>query len=75
MRDAIARVAVEHNGLRIAVTVSGGLRMIHGKEESESFIQRADAALYAAMKRPGEIGLREDDGTLCRPAGGHRSSL
>ena len=69
VRDAIARVAVEHNGRRIAVTVSGGLAMIHGKEESESLIQRADAALYAA-KEAGRNCAFVHDGTHCRPAGG-----
>ena len=31
VREAIARVAVEHNGQRIAVTVSGGLAMIQAR--------------------------------------------
>ena len=73
VREAIARVAVEHNGRRIGVTVSGGLATIQGNEESESLVQRADAALYAA-KAAGRNRVFYHDGTLCRPTAGTPSS-
>lgn len=69
VREAIARVAVEHSGRQISVTASGGLAMIQGPEESESLIQRADAALYAA-KAAGRNCVFLHDGKLSRPVGG-----
>jgi diguanylate cyclase len=74
IRNAIAGVVLEHNGHRIAVTASGGLAMIGGdKEASESLIQRADAALYAA-KAAGRNRAFIHDGTACRPASGNPPS-
>jgi diguanylate cyclase len=72
VRAAIARVAVDHSGRRISVTASGGLAMIQTKEEAESLIQRADAALYAA-KAAGRNKLFLHDGKLCRSAAGGSS--
>jgi diguanylate cyclase len=69
VREAIARIVLEHNGHRITVTASGGLAMIGDKEESESLIQRADAALYAA-KAAGRNRAFVHDGVSCRPAKG-----
>jgi diguanylate cyclase len=48
VHDAISRVAVQHEGKNIAVTVSGGLAMIGAGEHADSLIGRADAALYSA---------------------------
>jgi diguanylate cyclase len=69
VRDAIARVTVEHNGRPISVTASGGLAMIQNREESESLIQRADAALYAA-KAAGRNRVYQHDGKHCRSLSG-----
>jgi diguanylate cyclase (GGDEF)-like protein len=69
VREAIGRVAVNHNGRKISVTASGGLAMIQSKEEAESLIQRADAALYAA-KAAGRNRLFLHDGKLCRASAG-----
>lgn len=65
VREAIARVVVEHNGRKISVTVSGGLAMILDKEEPEMLIERADAALYAA-KAAGRNCVFLNDGKQCR---------
>ncbi len=72
VREAIARVTVDHNGRQISVTASGGLAMIQSKEESESLIQRADAALYAA-KAAGRNRMFQHDGKLSRAIAGTSS--
>jgi diguanylate cyclase len=74
VREALGRVSVEHNGNRISVTVSGGLAMIRGNESSESLIQRADSALYAA-KAGGRDCNYIHDGALCRPANPRRDQF
>jgi diguanylate cyclase len=68
VREAIARVAVQHNGKQLKVTASGGLATIQAHEQAESLIQRADAALYAA-KAGGRNCTYLHDGTQCRAAG------
>jgi diguanylate cyclase len=69
VREAISRVNVDHNGKKICVTASGGLAMIHGKEESEALIERADEALYAA-KAAGRNCVFLHDGKVCRAIAG-----
>jgi diguanylate cyclase len=71
VRDAVARVAVKHNGKLIKLTVSGGLATIRAAEQAESLIQRADAALYAA-KAGGRNCAYLHDGADCRPIDAHR---
>jgi diguanylate cyclase len=66
VRDAVARVVVKHNGRQIKITASGGLATIQADELSESLIQRADAALYAA-KAGGRNCTYLHDGAECRP--------
>ena len=73
VREAIARVTIDHNGRKIGVTASGGLAMIQGQDEPEALIQRADAALYAA-KAAGRNCVFAHDGKLCRPAANTRPS-
>jgi predicted signal transduction protein with EAL and GGDEF domain len=69
VRDSVARAVVEHNHQNIAVTISGGLAMIHAEDSGESLIHRADAALYAA-KASGRNRTCAHDGSETRaPAG------
>jgi diguanylate cyclase len=65
VREAIARVKVQHNKKLLQVTASGGLATIQANEHAESLIQRADAALYAA-KAGGRNCAYLHDGTQCR---------
>jgi len=48
VRDAVARLVVQHDRQNIAVTISSGLAMIEPGDDAESLINRADGALYAA---------------------------
>jgi diguanylate cyclase len=48
IHDAVTRVVVDHNGQKIAATISGGAAAIATHEQEASLIERADAALYAA---------------------------
>jgi diguanylate cyclase len=48
VRDAVARISVDHNGQQLTVTASAGLATIQTDEHAELLIHRADAALYAA---------------------------
>jgi diguanylate cyclase len=67
VRDAVARIGIDHNGHPLAVTASGGFATIQPGEEAEPLIHRADAALYAA-KAAGRNCAFLHDGTSCRPA-------
>jgi diguanylate cyclase len=67
VREAVATTTIQHNGERFAVTLSGGLAMIGDMERSDSLIQRADAALYAA-KDAGRNCTFVHDGVGCRSA-------
>jgi diguanylate cyclase len=70
VREAISRAVVTHNGQQITVTASGGLAAIAPSERTETLIQRADAALYAA-KAAGRDRTFVHDGAECRPADGY----
>ena len=74
VRDAVARIVVKHNGKQIKITTSGGLAAIQANEQSDSLIQRADAALYAA-KAGGRNCAYLHDGTQCRPVDGGPAAL
>jgi diguanylate cyclase (GGDEF)-like protein len=67
VRDAVARINVDHNGQQLTATVSAGLATIQTDEQPELLIHRADAALYAA-KGAGRNCAFLHDGTACRPA-------
>ena len=67
VRDAVARISLEHNGQQLSVTSSAGLAAIQADEQPELLIHRADAALYAA-KGAGRNCAYLHDGTACRPA-------
>lgn len=69
VREAVAKIVVEHDGHTITITVSGGLAAIQAEERSESLIHRADEALYAA-KRAGRNRAFAHDGVECRWAAG-----
>jgi diguanylate cyclase len=68
VREAVARVKIEHNGRQLTITASAGLAAIQANESAESLIHRADAALYAA-KGAGRNCAFLHDGYDCRPAG------
>jgi diguanylate cyclase (GGDEF)-like protein len=70
VREAIARIGVDHNGQQLAVTASAGLATIQPEEQPEHLIHRADAALYAA-KSAGRNCAFLHDGTTCQPAIGY----
>jgi diguanylate cyclase (GGDEF)-like protein len=70
VRDAIARISVDHNSQQLTVTASAGLAAIQTDEQPELLIHRADAALYAA-KGAGRNCAFLHDGTACRPAAGY----
>jgi diguanylate cyclase len=72
VREAVASLVVNHNGVQLKVTASGGLATIQANELAESLIQRADAALYAA-KAGGRNAAFLHDGTECRPADGSQN--
>ncbi len=65
VREAVARTAVNRNGQKLAVTVSGGLATIEANERVETLIQRADSALYAA-KAAGRNCSFAHNGIDCR---------
>ncbi len=71
VREAVARIAVEHDGHQIGITVSGGLAAIRADERAETLIHRADEALYAA-KRAGRNRAFAHDGTECRGVTGEQ---
>ncbi len=48
VREAVARMLVNHDGKKIAITISGGLAAIEGPDTAETLIEKADAALYVA---------------------------
>lgn len=66
VRQAIAKIDLNRGGTKIAVTISGGLATIQRDEQSESLMQRADAALYAA-KAGGRNCTYLHDGKVSRP--------
>ncbi|HEY3393826.1 MAG TPA: diguanylate cyclase [Lacipirellulaceae bacterium] len=70
VRDAVARISLDHNGQQLAVTASAGLAAIQPDEQPELLIHRADAALYAA-KGAGRNCAFLHDGAICRPAVGY----
>ncbi|HEX2475655.1 MAG TPA: GGDEF domain-containing protein, partial [Lacipirellulaceae bacterium] len=70
VRDAVARISVDHNGQQLTVTASAGLATIQTDEHAELLIHRADAALYAA-KGAGRNCAFLHDGTSCQPAVGY----
>lgn len=65
VREAVARTAINRNGQKLAVTVSGGLATIEVNERVETLIQRADSALYAA-KAAGRNCSFAHNGIDCR---------
>ena len=65
VRQTIAKVEVNRGGTKITATISGGLATIQREEQSESLMQRADAALYAA-KAGGRNCAYLHDGKVCR---------
>ena len=67
VRQAVARIKVTHNNQPLNITASIGAASIQPKEQAESLIQRADAALYAA-KGDGRNCSFLYDGSQCRPA-------
>jgi hypothetical protein len=82
VREAVARIVVEHNGQPISITVSGGVATIQPNERVEMLIQRADAALYAAKAAGRNCAFAHDgvdfrlaDGTETAAAGGATARL
>jgi diguanylate cyclase len=67
VREALAKVVVQHGAQRLTVTASCGLSIIQANEQAETLIGRADAALYAA-KEAGRNCAFLHDGRECRPA-------
>jgi diguanylate cyclase (GGDEF)-like protein len=67
VRDAVARISVDHKGHQLGVTASAGFAAIQQDEQAELLIHRADAALYAA-KAAGRDCAFLHDGTTCHPA-------
>ena len=67
VRQTVSQLEIAHAGERIHITVSGGLATIQIDEQSESMVQRADEALYAA-KAGGRNCTFQHDGTSCLSA-------
>jgi diguanylate cyclase len=61
-----SQAAVNHGGVELKVTLSGGLATIRQGETAEVLIGRADEALYAA-KAAGRDRVFLHDGDTCRP--------
>jgi diguanylate cyclase len=70
VREAVARISVDHKGHQLGVTASAGFATIQPDELAELLIHRADAALYAA-KDAGRDCAFLHDGTTCQPALGY----
>lgn len=60
LRQAVARLPIEVDGLRIPVTISGGVAAASGTELPASVLHRADLAMYRA-KRTGRNRIEQAD--------------
>jgi len=69
VRDAVARVIVNQNHQKLAVSVSGGLAAIDSGDTAESLIQKADAALYTAKASGRNRTCTHEGSVAVLPAG------
>lgn len=65
IRKVAASIPLEVDGVKIRVTLSGGLAQVLPEESNEKLVQRADEALYAA-KTGGRNRVYLHDGQQCR---------
>ncbi len=68
VRSVIEASRFEYEGFKLRLTVSVGVAHVRAGEDSDSFIQRTDAALYAS-KEAGRNCAHFHDGTSCEHFG------